>query len=475
MFLSGTAVQFVLFLFLDRNSRIQHACNQKQTLLAVSKHKGTLIGAISAPFLYGNPRNSLLPQDAVKYQTVLKRPAENLNNDKEIQHILQLANESIRKKNVESAVLAEDLLWQLVAKSSYYNIEEERPSPNNHNRIAKAILFAYSKHGEAERAENMLSRMERLHRSSRLASSNTTLHSSSFPLLVQPTVETYNLVMSAYLHRNKKLNHYKKANSEDALKVENLLHRISKAPASAIASINNNVRQNLFLQPDTVSYTSAITAWSQCSDRTAPYQAESLLLEMEHIYREQRQEQPDNREGIRVKPNVVSYTSVLSAWAKSTDFNAPIRAQALFFLMLKHHEREKRKWNKELQANNCARDNGTVHWVDRGCKPNTVSLNCVLHAWARHAALFYADGRNDNHHRGEQTNYKKSVNDNNNQEASTVNTIGMMNGRVLKEIPIYYSPAYKAQRLLRSMQSRYQLTGDVDWRPNTISYSAVLW
>jgi hypothetical protein len=86
------------------------------------------------------------------------------------------------------------------------------------------------------------------------------------------------------------------------------------------------------VQPDTISYTSVIQAWSQSGSAEAPERAQALLDDMEKSYRSQQQQQPqeqsnDTATRCKLQPDVRLYATIMNLFAKS---RRPEQAQALY-------------------------------------------------------------------------------------------------------------------------------------------------
>jgi len=104
------------------------------------------------------------------------------------------------------------------------------------------------------------------------------------------------------------------------------------------------------VKPNAITYTSVINTYANSRDERAAENAEAILLEMQQLY-----EQGDSD----AKPNQVSYNSVISAYAKSRNHTAGHHA-------LKHLEHM-----KKLQAEG-----------QEDCKPTIITYNTVINALA---------------------------------------------------------------------------------------------
>jgi hypothetical protein len=64
------------------------------------------------------------------------------------------------------------------------------------------------------------------------------------------------------------------------------------------------------VKPDTISFSTVLNAWANSRDPGAALRAEAILDRMQEI----------NESGFtRVKPNKISFSSVINAWAKHFD------------------------------------------------------------------------------------------------------------------------------------------------------------
>ena len=154
-----------------------------------------------------------------------------------------------------------------------------------------------------------------------------------------------------------------------------------------------------------VCYNAAIDAWSRSPDEDAAERAELLLREMEH-QRDLRQaegEQRKRRDNI-LNPTTVTYTSVITAWARSNQPHSAERAEAVLSDMIYAYDRMRdasirpnqlsygailAAWagSRHPKAADRAEKilNGLIDRYSRGeggdeCRPNEVMFNSVLHA-----------------------------------------------------------------------------------------------
>lgn len=112
---------------------------------------------------------------------------------------------------------------------------------------------------------------------------------------------------------------------------------------------------NQYCMPDTKTFSTVITAWAKSGAADAPIKAENLMKLMQEFHIQTNLD--------IVKPNVVSLASVLNCWAKSDFPHGPERAEAI----LRHMQQRYHSGNGEL-------------------KPNVIVFNTCLNAWSRSGA-----------------------------------------------------------------------------------------
>ena len=77
------------------------------------------------------------------------------------------------------------------------------------------------------------------------------------------------------------------------------------------------------LRPTTVTYNAVISTWARSSDPNAPFKAHAVLQEMKTL--SLRNANKDATMAALVRPDVVSYNTVLAAWSRSTDKAAAVK------------------------------------------------------------------------------------------------------------------------------------------------------
>ena len=99
-----------------------------------------------------------------------------------------------------------------------------------------------------------------------------------------------------------------------------------------------------------------LPAWCNSNDVNAPLKAEELLRKLET-----NPEYPKRNGTLVVRPNLLSYNTVIDSWAKSKQLDSAARAEALLTSMLRRYKTE----------------------AFSTVKPDVVTFSCVLNALAK--------------------------------------------------------------------------------------------
>ena len=188
--------------------------------------------------------------------------------------------------------------------------------------VYNSVIAAWAKSGEtgsAERAEDLLARMEQMAKTSGDAD-------------VRADTISFNSVIDAW------------ARAEEygsAERAENLLNSMERQYIAGDEAV----------KPDIKSFNSCINAWSRTGGPGAGLRAEQLLDRIEALYEDTEDED--------IKPNQITYASVIHAHAKSFKKGCGEFAEAI----LDHME--------ELYE-----DDGVVE-----ARPNPIAFSAVLQAW----------------------------------------------------------------------------------------------
>jgi len=197
------------------------------------------------------------------------------------------------------------------------------------------------------------------------------------------------------------------------------------------------------IQPDTCSFNSLIGAYAKIGAsipgaKERAIRAEDLLRQMENLYRE-------NPEGNKsVKPDVVSYSSVVSAYAKASmwgEEGCALKALEILKMM------------EELYEGG-----------EEGVKPNKRTYTAVINAFARTGQPENAEMILSNMKRRYELSGDVSLKPDTICFTSTIDAYAKKGGEEAAE---------RAENLLHEMENLYNM-GDKDVKPNTRTYSAVI-
>jgi len=195
---------------------------------------------------------------------------------------------------------------------------------------------------------------------------------------------------------------------------------------------NEDVRPNFY------NYNSVISALAKSQDyEGAAFRAESILERMENLHRTTGD---DN-----IKPRTSTYNAIIDAWAKSGEIDAANRAELVLSHMMDLYE--------------------TGHNID--AKPNVRSFNSVLNAWAKsghpespmHASevlerMVDLDRSSDLRVSPDATSF-----------ATAINAFARSHS---------FGKAQSAYDLFLHMEDLFRSTGSTKLRPNNIVYNSVL-
>ena len=281
-----------------------------------------------------------------------------------------------------------------------------------------------------------------------------------FSKLIKPNAKSYILLIQIYGKCNK------------PQEAQNLLYEMLS---------NYRKTKNEKIKPNTIAFTSAIDAWSQSSDRRAPYKAEKLLEQMLELYNNESVDFGDD-----VRPNSITFDSVLHAFSRSNKHARSAES------VLEKMDYFRRNSDWDVKPNVVSFTNVVNAWInekgknaqraqevmermeeiyqltkDKDLKLNTIIMNSVMDGWAKESNWKKAMAIL---HRMEEL-YEKTPNylreKNNPTEIIKPNIISynialkaLVNGKQIK----------KAQSLFLQMQS----FTDEDQMPNTRTYNTIL-
>jgi hypothetical protein len=277
----------------------------------------------------------------------------------------------------------------------------------------------------------------------------------------RPTTFTFNTVLKAFSNSCT-------MNKQAAMQAENFFQRIQAIQVEDGKPL---------LEPDTVSYSTLLNTWSKSTDKLAAERCERLLQTLEQRYLTTHSSSDlnisyyniwinalsrsgDNHAGTKagnilrrveelqasgcnIQPNLITFNSILNAWAKSTEPRAASSAEALLQKMERSHEQNKLDF-----------------------RPDNISYTTVIDALAK-------SGEKDAALRAEQILLKMLRNYRRGDIDSKPNTISFTSViHAFSKCSSGNGPK-KAETILRLMEKSF-LEGNMDAEPNTVTYSAVI-
>jgi hypothetical protein len=156
---------------------------------------------------------------------------------------------------------------------------------------------------------------------------------------IKPTIRTANSVISAHAK------HVYQLQGKEAFECAQAAHAILDELKQQYAETGD-----ADYQVDVVTYTSVMEAYARCGSLDATLAAEQLLEELKEVHQETN--------NTKLQPNTRTYTALITAWAKTKSYKAPHNAEALL---------------KEMEESSS----------ESSIKPNTRSYTAVIQAWAR--------------------------------------------------------------------------------------------
>jgi hypothetical protein len=357
-------------------------------------------------------------------------------------------------------------------KNGYTIIQSENNNNNNGNQVNgkvivgpipdtysySSVIDAWAKIGYSDRAIELLEYMYDLDNAQSVASAkaeseaaaSTSTNTSTTPTTdqgqkkkqkqkkdrnIKPNTITYNSVINSL------------CNSIQQGRISNN-HDIESTPIKAqelLQEMKNHIlhKTNMYCIPDTTTYNTVLKVWSHSMRKDCGMHSEELLNEMwfyhdqyqKHVDGDSCSDSGDDTGGtsditatasgstttksdastdnilLNVTPDQFSYSTAISAWARSS---------------LKNNSTSAKKAEKLLEQMEQYRSMGYTH-----LSPTTYCVNAVLNAWSK-------------------------ISTNNN------NKVGV-NGA-----------AVRAEKILRRMESLYENGGRDELFPNTISYNTVI-
>lgn len=159
---------------------------------------------------------------------------------------------------------------------------------------------------------------------------------------VKPTIRTVNAIIKAHTRRVQELT--EERNIDEARK----LAREAEEYLDLMKERYEQT-QDPDHMPDVMTYTSVMDTYGRCGRYHCTLRAKALFEELQALYKETGNH--------KLKPNVRSYTSLITAWSKTRSPDSPAEAERLL----------KEMWNSK----------------DPEIQPNSRTYTSVIHAWAK--------------------------------------------------------------------------------------------
>jgi len=286
-------------------------------------------------------------------------------------------------------------------------------------------LNELARDNKAEEATALLGRMEREY-----------FDSSGPDESLRPNVFSYGNVLNAWTRRAQ-LNRICRAQSSieeisyPARTAEKILDRM-------ILSCESDTLKSC-ARPNTVCFNTVLAAWAQSGikGQYAAKKCERLLLKMEQLNNSLSIPSILDNESFSLRPDVVSYSTVLNAWAQSG--TGRIGAQ-----------RAERVLDRMCQSD------------DKEIRPNLVAFNTCIKAWAKSGEGSYGARRAEKL-LDRMQNYGVTP------DLHTWNTIIDCWSKSRSR-----ESGQKAEEILRKMNDQFLISGNIEDMPNIMTYNSVL-
>lgn len=265
---------------------------------------------------------------------------------------------------------------------------------NKSDKQLQQDIAKFASSGRVEEAQALLEQMESMYYTNSNGAATKIKDGTSVIIAAAPNVYSYAKVLHAWAKRSAVT---KGKTVEDmsycAKRAEGILARMIELSSPSIISAhkNNNANNNNnniessspTILPNRVCFNSCMAAWANCGVRGqyAAKKTEKLLRQMEQLY---------NITGdINIKPDIVSYGTVINAWAQSGAGRlAAQKAEAVLNKMVRLYEEDVVRANANANNgsnNKHATDGSSAKLVSQPFqnKPSIVAYNTVIKAWAR--------------------------------------------------------------------------------------------
>jgi hypothetical protein len=239
-------------------------------------------------------------------------------------YLFKVINAWSKVGDEDAALQAEALLQRMLSRSRKDNSGSViRPDTAVFNSSIKA--WATSKSPEAgSRAMKLLQQMQDL------AAQNDNDKGYSW-YDTHPDIVSYNTCLSAWSHSG---------HVNAALQTEKLVREMQTAATTAATKNESLSEKEAPPAPNTISYNTVLDAWSRSELPGAAQRAQKVLEYM--LQRAAIKDDDDEDDICIIAPDVISFTSVLNAWAKSKEPNKGLEARKLLDTLENLYKQTKR-------------------------------------------------------------------------------------------------------------------------------------
>jgi len=263
-------------------------------------------------------------------------------------------------------------------------------------------------------------------------------NSQNSPLHLKPNKTSYNTVIKAW--GNSALSAQQKRYTN------NINHGVRAAQkAEQILSYMEEQYEkhnDADLKPDRITYTSVLLAWANSGEKNiAPKRAEEILEKMERLNQRELQLEMSSsssnkwRQEQSIKPDTVAYNSVIKVWANSGHAQAGEKSESLLNRMEKIYQ-----------------ETG-----DKSIRPDNISFNSVIHALANS---------------GVPSTSSKSTSGRSKNSGRSRNN-GVNNSKKKGVVVVGKGSAHRALAVLERMEALHA-AGDIKMKPDIVTYNSVM-
>eukprot|EP00814_Leptocylindrus_danicus_P009952 CAMPEP_0116033140 /NCGR_PEP_ID=MMETSP0321-20121206/18760_1 /TAXON_ID=163516 /ORGANISM="Leptocylindrus danicus var. danicus, Strain B650" /LENGTH=724 /DNA_ID=CAMNT_0003509055 /DNA_START=118 /DNA_END=2292 /DNA_ORIENTATION=+ len=268
--------------------------------------------------------------------------------------------------NVHAAMRAEAVLQRML---HLYNTDKKNFEDVKPDVIAyTSVITAWCNCGKVDKAEQMLEEMEAQYMlysyqaARRSKDDNADIDIDADIVAVRPNVATYTAIMDGYRSEKSEEVFHKMVErgiQPDVASYTAVLHGLAHSTCTgnmtptptptptqrAEALLQQMELLNGKVKPTTATYNAMMDVWAKHGNNVS--RAEAVLRRMQHLY--------TSGENTEARPNALSYSSLINAYAKSKHRNAALQAEKIF---------------KEQEQ-------------DSNIRPVTQTYDALIDAWAR--------------------------------------------------------------------------------------------